>query len=64
MEIPDLQALKTVERLYILATLKACKNDKVKTAEILKIARSTLWRRLKECGIDLTGTWKERNGKE
>jgi len=64
MGIPDLQPLKTVERLYILSTLKACENDKVKTAEILQIARSTLWRRLKEYGVDLTGTWKERNGKE
>lgn len=43
--------LKELERYYILTVLKETKNNKAKTAEILGIARSTLFKKIKEYHI-------------
>ena len=40
--------LKELERHYILAVLKEANNNKAKTAEVLGIARSTLFKKIKE----------------
>ena len=36
------------ERRHILLVLRACKNDKVKAAEVLEIGTSTLYRKINE----------------
>jgi DNA-binding NtrC family response regulator len=39
------------ERTYILEILQQCAGNKKKTARILKISKSTLWRKLREYGL-------------
>lgn len=42
-----------LEKDKISEVLKICNNNKVKVAKYLGISRTTLWRRMKECGLDL-----------
>ncbi|MBI3724726.1 sigma-54-dependent Fis family transcriptional regulator [bacterium] len=48
----DLLSLPEVERRHILAVLKACSGNQKKASAILQISKSTLWRKLKEYGIE------------
>jgi DNA-binding NtrC family response regulator len=50
--IGDLLPLADIERLHILAVLKNCGGNQRKSARELNISKSTLWRKLKEYGID------------
>jgi DNA-binding NtrC family response regulator len=45
--------LDELERRYILETLVACKGNKVITCERLRISTTTLWRKLKQYGLEL-----------
>lgn len=47
--------LAEVERDYILKTLKRCKGNKKRTAEELRISKSTLWRKLNRYGLHTLG---------
>ena len=47
-----LQSLETLERAHILRTLERVGWNRKRAAEILQISTTTLWRRLKEFGID------------
>jgi len=51
-EISSGRSLLEKEKEYILKVLKENGYNKKKTSEILGISRSTLWRKLKELGID------------
>lgn len=44
--------LDELEKRYILETLKACNGNKVLTCERLGISTTTLWRKLKQYGVD------------
>lgn len=44
--------LDELEKRYILETLKACHGNKVVTCERLGISTTTLWRKLKQYGVD------------
>ena len=55
-----LPTLKEVEKEYILYVVGEYRNYE-KAAHILNVSKSTLWRRLKEYGVDLSGTWSLRN---
>jgi two-component system response regulator HydG len=44
--------LDELEKRYILETLRACNNNKVLTCERLGISTTTLWRKLKQYGVD------------
>nr|WP_312216073.1 sigma 54-interacting transcriptional regulator [Clostridioides sp.] len=46
--IPDNVDLRTVERMYIEKVYRETGENTTKTCDILKITRSTLWRKLKE----------------
>ena len=48
----DQPTLDELERRYILETLKACHGNKVLTCERLGISTTTLWRKLKQYGVD------------
>jgi len=48
----DLLSLAEVERRHVLAVLKACGGNQKKASSILQISKSTLWRKLKEYGIE------------
>ena len=50
--IGELIPVAEIERRHILAVLKNCGGNQRKTARILKISKSTLWRKLKEYGVD------------
>ena len=63
MYLKENLTLEEVEKQYILNALERNSWNYKRVSKMLGISRSTLWRRLKEYGIDLTGTWKERNGK-
>ncbi|HEY8493186.1 MAG TPA: sigma 54-interacting transcriptional regulator, partial [Myxococcota bacterium] len=47
-----LQSLATLERTHILRTLEQVGWNRKRAAEILEISTTTLWRRLKEFGIE------------
>ncbi len=51
-QVADLESLEVVERVHILNTLEKVGWNRKKAARILKISTTTLWRRLKEFGID------------
>ncbi|RIL04904.1 MAG: hypothetical protein DCC71_12355 [Proteobacteria bacterium] len=54
--VPDtLQSLETLERTHILRTLERVGWNRKRAAEILEISTTTLWRRLKEFGIEAHG---------
>ncbi len=44
-------SLRDVEREHILTTLRDCHGNQAKAAELLRIGRNTLWRKLKEYGV-------------
>jgi DNA-binding NtrC family response regulator len=48
----SLQSLETLERTHILRTLERVGWNRKRAAEILEISTTTLWRRLKEFGIE------------
>ena len=48
----SLQSLSSVERKHIIETLEHVGWNRKRAAEILQISTTTLWRRLKEFGID------------
>ncbi|MDF1662095.1 MAG: sigma-54 dependent transcriptional regulator [Planctomycetota bacterium] len=50
--IGELLPLADIEKMHILAVLKNCSGNQRKSARILNISKSTLWRKLKEYGID------------
>src|SRR5690606_425889 len=50
-----LQSLATLERTHILRTLEVVGWNRKRAAEILEISTTTLWRRLKEFGIEPQG---------
>ena len=54
-ESVPLQSLETLERTHILRTLEHVGWNRKRAAQILKISTTTLWRRLKEFGIDQHG---------
>ena len=49
---PALQSLPGVERRHILETLERVGWNRKRAAEVLEISTTTLWRRLKEFGIE------------
>jgi len=51
-----LQSLETLERAHILRTLERVAWNRKRAAEILQISTTTLWRRLKEFGIEGHGS--------
>jgi len=51
-EATGVMTLKDLEKAKILETLQAFKGNKATTAKALGIGRNTLWRKLKEYGID------------
>jgi len=48
----DVDSLDVVERRHILKTLKKVNGNRSKAAQLLQISTTTLWRRLKEFGVD------------
>ena len=52
-EIPDaIQSLPGLERQHILRTLERVGWNRKRAAELLQISTTTLWRRLKEFGVE------------
>ena len=51
-EESGIQSLQMMERRHILNTLEQVGWNRKRAAELLKISTTTLWRRLKEFGID------------
>ncbi len=51
-DIDELVPLEEVERRYILHVLKVCNGNKTTTARILGLDRKTLYRKLKQYGVD------------
>jgi len=45
-------AMRAPERQIILQAIKSCNGNKLKAAELLKINRTTLYKKLKALGID------------
>ncbi len=58
----DLESLEVIERLHILNTLDKVGWNRKKAAEILCISTTTLWRRLKEFGVE--GNDGPRSGRD
>ncbi|NNL67368.1 MAG: sigma-54-dependent Fis family transcriptional regulator [Myxococcales bacterium] len=54
VELPaaGIQSLRTLERTHIIDTLEKVGWNRKRAAELLNISTTTLWRRLKEFGID------------
>jgi DNA-binding NtrC family response regulator len=50
--VGDMISLHELERLHILAVLKELGGNQKKASGVLDISKSTLWRKLKEYGID------------
>ncbi|MGH7323425.1 MAG: sigma-54-dependent transcriptional regulator [Candidatus Rokuibacteriota bacterium] len=50
--LPAQQTLSDVERAHVLQTLERCGWNHSRTAEALGIGRTTLWRKLKEYGLE------------
>ncbi len=48
----ELESLEVVERIHILNTLEKVGWNRKRAAEVLRISTTTLWRRLKDFGID------------
>jgi Nif-specific regulatory protein len=49
--LPTEQGLAEVERVHILQTLERVGWNHSRAAEVLRIGRTTLWRKLKEYGL-------------
>ncbi len=54
-----IQSLQALERVHILSTLERVGWNRKRAAEILQISTTTLWRRLKEFGIEADGPGKD-----
>jgi DNA-binding NtrC family response regulator len=54
--LPPLRTLAELERTHILQTLERCGWNHSRTAEVLGIGRTTLWRKLKEYGLERATT--------
>ncbi len=52
LDASEFVSLEENERLYILRVLEATGGNRAKAARILKIPRSTLWRKLKRYGLE------------
>ncbi|MGH7310802.1 MAG: sigma-54-dependent transcriptional regulator [Candidatus Rokuibacteriota bacterium] len=50
--LPPQQTLSELERVHVLQTLERCGWNHSRTAEALGIGRTTLWRKLKEYGLE------------
>jgi two-component system response regulator HydG len=50
--VPGVTALADLERQAILAAIRTLKGDKLRAAKLLGIGKTTLYRKLKEYGID------------
>jgi DNA-binding NtrC family response regulator len=50
--LPPQQTLAELERIHVLQTLERCGWNHSRTAEALGIGRTTLWRKLKDYGLD------------
>ena len=50
--LQDQPTLEELEKRYILDTFKACHGNKVLTCDRLGISTTTLWRKLKQFGVD------------
>ncbi len=50
--VGDPITLAELERLHVLAVLKSVSGNQKKATQILDVSKSTLWRKLKEYGID------------
>src|SRR5690606_8002856 len=48
----SVQTLAEVEESHIRNTLEVLNGNQTKAAKLLGISRSTLWRKMKECGIE------------
>lgn len=48
----SLQSLDEVERRYILHVYSTCRNNRTQTAQVLGMDRKTLYRKLKQYGVD------------
>ena len=48
----ELVTLEEAERRHVLRVLEACGGQQVDTARVLGIGRTTLWRKLKDYGLD------------
>jgi DNA-binding NtrC family response regulator len=46
----DLRTLQQIERDHICAVVRACRHNQSEAAQVLGIARNTLWRKLKSFG--------------
>jgi len=51
-ELPQAPTLSDLERANILRTLERCEGNQTRAAQALGINRSTLWRKLKQYGIE------------
>jgi DNA-binding NtrC family response regulator len=60
---PSIESLPRVERKHILETLDKVGWNRKRAAEILQISTTTLWRRLKEFGIEGDGQRGRREGR-
>jgi len=54
-DLDDVDSLDVVERRHILKTLEKVNGNRSKAAQLLQISTTTLWRRLKEFGVDGPG---------
>jgi len=61
-DVHDIQSLPGLERRHILETLDRVGWNRKKAASLLKISTTTLWRRLKEFGIEGTPGRGRANG--
>ena len=50
--VDEMTSLSELERVHILRVLGACKGQKTKAAAILGINRTTLWKKLRQYGIE------------
>lgn len=50
--LPTLPTLDEVVRAHILHVLAVCGNHRTRTAQMLGIDRSTLWKKLREYGVE------------
>ncbi|MFO0941423.1 MAG: helix-turn-helix domain-containing protein [Pirellulales bacterium] len=48
----SLQSLAEVEQRYILHVLDVCRNNRTATAQVLGMDRKTLYRKLRQYGVD------------
>lgn len=52
LAVPTVPTLDQVVRAHILHVLAVCGNHRTRTAQMLGIDRSTLWKKLREYGVE------------